>query len=124
MVGETIHRCGLPITKPHRKNRQKRIRHWPILGREAYLIVKLPRWKSLDCYGEPTTTQQVPWPFRSSPNTISFEKKHILLGLGSTVFDSSLRDNAIKLSPGEHAGSPLHPHNTWVFVGADRRVCP
>ena len=32
--------------------------------------------------------------------------------------------NAIKLSPGEHAGSPLHPHNTRVFVGADLRVCP
>ena len=36
----------------------------------------------------------------------------------------TLRFNAIKLSPGEHTGSPLHPYNTLVFVGADLCVCP
>ena len=35
-----------------------------------------------------------------------------------------IRLNAIKLSSGEHAGSPLHPYNTWVLVGADLRICP
>ena len=40
------------------------------------------------------------------------------------LFDPRWNLNAIKLSPGEHAGSPLHPHNTVVFVGADLRVCP
>ncbi len=33
-------------------------------------------------------------------------------------------DNAIKLSEGEHAGSPLQSLNTLCFVGADLRVCP
>ncbi len=36
----------------------------------------------------------------------------------------SRRINAIKLSLGEHAGSPLQPLNTWGLVGAYLRVCP
>ncbi|MDM8562364.1 hypothetical protein QUF54_03320 [Candidatus Marithioploca araucensis] len=34
------------------------------------------------------------------------------------------RINAIKLSQGEHAGSPLQPMNTLRFVGAYLCVCP
>jgi transposase len=46
----------------------------------------------VDCYGKPTTTQQVAWHERNSPNTIPFEK-HILLGLmGGTVEDVSQRE--------------------------------
>lgn len=92
LEGCTCHVCGKHITKPHGKDRQKRIRHLPILGRETYIIIKLPRFQCLDCYGKPTTTQQVAWHERNSPNTIPFEK-HILLGLmGSTVEDVSQRE--------------------------------
>ena len=92
LEGATCHVCGSPITKPHGKDRQKRIRHLPILGRETYLIIKLPRFQCVHCHDKPTTTQQVPWHNRYSPNTIPFEK-HILLGLmGSTVEDVSLRE--------------------------------
>ncbi len=90
--GCTCYECGRQITKPHGKDRQKRIRHLPILGRETYLIVKLPRFQCVDCYGKPTTTQQVAWHERNSPNTRT-EEKHILLGLmGGTVEDVSLRE--------------------------------
>ncbi len=44
LEGGTCHICGSPITKSHGKEREKRIRHLPILGRETYLIVKLPRF--------------------------------------------------------------------------------
>jgi transposase len=92
LQGCNCHKCGKHTTKFHGKDRQKRIRHLPILGRETYLIIILPRFQCLDCDGEPTTTQQVPWHERRSPNTIPFEK-HILLGLmGSTVEDVSLRE--------------------------------
>ena len=36
----TCHVCKKHITKPHGKDRQKRIRHLPIFGRETYLVVK------------------------------------------------------------------------------------
>ena len=88
--GCTCHVCGKHISKPHGKDRQKRIRHLPILGRETYLIVKLPRFQCLNCYGKPTTTQIVAWHERNSPNSTAFEK-HILLG-GSTVEDVSQRE--------------------------------
>jgi len=90
--GCTCHVCGKHIAKPHGKDRQKRIRHLPILGRETYLIVKLPRFQCVDCYGKPTTTKPVAWHERNSPNTRT-EEKHILLGLmGGTVEDVSLRE--------------------------------
>ena len=90
--GCTCYECGKHITKPHGKYRLKRIKHLPLWGRETYLIVKLPRFQCVDCYGKPTTTQQVAWHKRNSPNTIPFEK-HILLGLmGGTVEDVSQRE--------------------------------
>ena len=90
--GCTCRECGKHITKPHGKDRLKRIRHLPLWGRETYLIVRLPRFQCLDCYGKPTTTQQVAWHKRNSPNTVPFEM-HILLGLmGGTVEDVSQRE--------------------------------
>jgi transposase len=90
--GCTCHVCGKHVEKYHGKEGQKRIRHLPILGRETYLIVRLPRFQCVDSHGKPTTTQQVTWHERASPNTIPFEK-HILLGLmGSTVEDVSQRE--------------------------------
>ncbi|EDN67938.1 Transposase, IS204/IS1001/IS1096/IS1165 [Beggiatoa sp. PS] len=71
--GGTCHICGKHITKPHGKDREKRIRHLPILGRETYLIVKLPRFQCVDCERKPTTTQAVAWHDRYSPNTIAFD---------------------------------------------------
>jgi transposase len=89
--GCTCHECCKHITKPHGKDRLKRIKHLYRRGRETYLIVRLPRFQCVDCYGKPTTTQQVAWHERNSPNTIPFEK-HILLGLmGGTVEDVSQR---------------------------------
>ena len=90
--GCTCHVCGKYIKKYHGKDGQKRIRHLPIFGKETYLIVRLPRFQCMDCDGKPTTTQQVGWHERRSPNTIPFEK-HILLSLmGSTVEDVSQRE--------------------------------
>ena len=30
----------------------------------------------------------------------------------------------LSIAAGEHAGSHRKPLNTWIFVGADLRVCP
>jgi len=90
--GCTCHECGKHITKPHGKDRLKRIRHLPLWGFDPYLIVKLPRWKSVDCYGKPTTTKPVAWHERNRPNTIPFEKHSIDGLIGGTVEDVSLRE--------------------------------
>ena len=39
LEGGTCHICGKHITKPHGKDREKRIRHLPILGKETFLII-------------------------------------------------------------------------------------
>lgn len=93
--GCSCHVCGKHIDKPHGKDRQKRIRHLPILGKETYLIVKLPRFQCLDCYGKPTTTQQVAWHKRNSPNTVAFEK-HILVSLMGNTIENVCQQERIK----------------------------
>lgn len=91
--GCSCHVCGKHIDKSHYFDREKRIRHLSILGKETYLHIRLPRFQCQECREKPTTTQQVPWHERRSPNTIAFEK-HILLELmGSTVEEISLREN-------------------------------
>jgi len=49
------------------------------------------------------------------------QKQFIWILLSQVIFSAK---NAIKLSLGEHAGSPLQPLNTWGLVGAYLRVCP
>jgi transposase len=62
------------------------------MGRQTYLIIRLPRYQCTHCEGKPTTTKQVSWHDKRSPNTIAF-KKHIILGLmGGTVEDVSQRE--------------------------------
>ena len=90
--GGSCHQCGQPITKFHGRDRVKRLRHLPILGREVYLIICLPRFQCLDCPGRPTTTQQVPWHERRSPHTTAYERHVILSLIGSTVEEVSVKE--------------------------------
>jgi transposase len=92
LIGCRCHQCGQPITKFHGYDREIRIKHLPILGRETYLLIRLPRYQCLHCPKQPTTTQQVPWRERKSAHTKANEK-HILLELiGSTVEAVSLKE--------------------------------
>ena len=90
--GGSCHQCGQHITKFHGRDRVKRLRHLPILGREVYLIICLPRFQCLDCPARPTTTQQVPWHERRSPQTTAYEMHVILSLIGSTVEEVSLKE--------------------------------
>ena len=60
LPGCSCHECGQVITKPHGHDRELRLRHLPIFGKETYIIIRLPRFQCLACPGKPTTTQQVP----------------------------------------------------------------
>lgn len=83
--GCACHRCGQLTTKPHGHDREIRVRHLPILGRAVYIIIRLPRYQCEQCSGKPTTTQQVPWFIRRSPQTIAYEMHVLSQLIGSTV---------------------------------------
>ncbi len=92
LAGCTCHQCGQPITKPHGHDREMRLRHLPIFGKETYIIIGLPRFQCLDCPNKATTTQQVPWHIRRSPHTTAYEMHIILTLIGRTVEEVSVQE--------------------------------
>ncbi len=91
LIGCQCHQCGQHITKFHGYDREIQIKHLPILGRETYLIIRLPRYQCLTCPKKPTTTQQVPWRERKCAHTKAYEKHLLLELIGSTVEEVSIR---------------------------------
>lgn len=92
MAGAICHGCGKEIDKPYGHDRELRIRHLAIFGREAYIMIRLPRYQCLHCEGHPITTQQVPWRMTKSSYTVDYEQ-HILLSLvNSTIQDVSFEE--------------------------------
>ncbi len=83
--GCECHRCGQPATKLHGHDREIRLKHLPILGRDTFIIIRLPRYQCEECSSKPTTTQQVPWFIRRSPHTIAYEMHVLSQLIGSTV---------------------------------------
>jgi transposase len=91
--GCSCRKCNQPITKFYAYDREIRLQHLSILGMKTYIIIKLPRYRCFDCYGMPTTTQQVPWRIRKSPHTIDYEMHVISELIGSTVEEISIKED-------------------------------
>ena len=92
LIGCQCHQCGQHITKFHGYDREIRIKHLPIFGRETYLLIRLPRYQCLTCPKKPTTTQQVPWRERKSGYTKAYEQHLLRELIGSTVEEVSRRE--------------------------------
>ena len=92
LIGGHCHQCGQPITKFHGYDRELKIKHLPVFGRETYLLIRLPRYQCLRCPKKPTTTQQVPWRERKSGYTKAYEHHLLRELIGSTVEEVSRRE--------------------------------
>jgi len=90
--GTICHVCGKEIDKPYGHDREVRIRHLPVFGRDCYILIRFPRYQCTHCDKKPITTQSVSWRSKNSSYTQSFEE-HILLSLiNSTIEDVSLKN--------------------------------
>ena len=87
------HKCGCEINKFHSLDREMEIRHLPILGKECYLHIRLPRYECTNCHKNPKTTQQLPWRNYNSSNTKDFEKYLLDSLVNSTIMDVSRKEN-------------------------------
>lgn len=86
--------CGRPISKFHEYDREIRIRHLPILGKECYLYIRLPRFQCDHCPRHPTTTQQPAWRERNSGYTKAYEQ-HLLKSLIGSTFSEVSRQEGV-----------------------------
>jgi transposase len=90
--GTRCHKCGKQIEKPNGHAECITLRHLDILGKQVYLIIRLPRFQC-DCDGRPATTQQVSWFTRRSCFTKAFEEHLLLACVNSTVVDAAIKEN-------------------------------
>lgn len=92
LTSGACHVCGKEISKFHAYDREIEIRHLPILGKECYLHIRLPRYECEHCKKHPKTTGQLPWRRYNSAYTKAFEE-HILNALmNNTISDVSRKE--------------------------------
>ena len=72
--------CGNWITKPHGHDKWVEVRHLSVFGRPTYLRYQPRRYRCESCEEKPTTTQELDWHEKGSPNTIAYDD-HVLLQL-------------------------------------------
>ncbi len=64
-----------------------RLRHLPVFEMPVYIELRPKRYRCPKCEGGPTTTQEVAWYRRRSPNTEAYERWLLKLMVNSTVSD-------------------------------------
>lgn len=82
--------CGKWITKSHGYDKWVKKRHLPVFGRPSYLRYRARRYQCETC--QKTTTQELDWQEKGSPNTMAYDD-HILLQLvNATIEDVSIKE--------------------------------
>lgn len=88
----TCRECQEEITRFHAHDAAVTLRHLSILGAPVYIRYRPRRYQCPHCPGRPTTTQQVVWHERRSPNTKPYEQYVLLQLVNNTVQDVSLKE--------------------------------
>jgi transposase len=109
------HSCNTEINKYHGQDRERKLRHLPILGKPTYIIYKARRYFCDDCNKASTMTGS--WHKRNSQCTLDYEN-HVLM----EIINSTVRDVAIKQSLTEAAvmgiiGRHIESEVDWATVG-------
>lgn len=84
-------KCHEPTT-PHGNGHRLKLRHLPILGREVYIEIQLPRGICKRCDDHPTTTQTLDWFSHNGHYTKPFEDYLMLQLIGSTQTDVARKE--------------------------------
>ena len=92
MVGTPCRQCGEMTTKFYGEDREIRLRHLPILGRQTYICLRPKRYECPNCDGKPTTTQQLGWYTPRSSFTRAYEEQLLLSLVNSTIQDVSIKE--------------------------------
>jgi transposase len=86
-------KCGQPTSHFHGWDEPLRLRHLPLFEVPVYIEIRPKRFRCPRCEGRPTTTQQLSWYQRRSPNTTAYEQWLLRILVNSTVSDVSCKLN-------------------------------
>jgi transposase len=90
--GTRCRQCGQMTTQFYGEDREIRLRHLPILGRQTYICLRPKRYECSNCHGKPTTTQQLDWYTPRSSFTRAYEQQLLLSLVNSTIQDVSMKE--------------------------------
>ena len=91
--GTTCRKCGQAIDQFHGLDAPLRLHHLPLFEVPVWIELRPKRYRCPTCDGGPTTTQQLSWYERRSPNTKAYEQWLLRLLINSTVSDVSRKLN-------------------------------
>ena len=92
LEGTPCRQCGQTTTKLYGEDREIRLRHLSILGRQTYIRLRPRRYQCPSCEGHPTTTQPLVWYTPRSASTRAYEEQVLLSLINSTVQDVALKE--------------------------------
>ena len=90
--GTVCRQCGREIRKLHGHAEWVLIRHLPVFGRASYLRYRPRRYQCLECEDHPTTTQQLDWRERNSPQSLAYDDHLLLQLVNSSIEDVSIKE--------------------------------
>jgi transposase len=93
VIGTPCRKCGQPIIDEHGLDVPIRLRHLPLFEVPVYIELQPRRYRCRHCEGRPTTTQELSWYKRRSPNTKAYEQWLLRMLINSTVADVSQKLN-------------------------------
>ncbi len=92
------HTCGKKLIKLHGYDRERKLRHLSVFGKQTYIIYKPHRYICEDCDNHSTTSATPDWHHRDSSYTIDYEN-HVLMELvNSTVVDVAVKESLTESS--------------------------
>ncbi len=65
------HTCGKQLTQQHGYDRERKLRHLPVFGKQTTIVYKPHRYICENCDNHPTTTATPDWHKRDSSDTIA-----------------------------------------------------
>jgi len=87
------HVCGKMINKKHGKDKERKVKHLPMIEDDVFIIYQPNRYICDDCDNNPTTTATPSWHTKHSAYTNAYER-HIIIDLvNSTLVDVAVKSN-------------------------------
>jgi transposase len=84
--------CGRKIFKRHGSDRERKLKHLPILGDHTFIVYSPNRYVCEDCQDHPTTTVKPSWHSTNGSHTNDYEN-HLLMELvNSTIADVAIKE--------------------------------
>ncbi len=87
------HVCGKLINKKHGKDKEREVKHLPMIENDVFIIYQPNRYICDECDNHPTTTATPSWHTKHSAHTNAYERRILIELVNSTLVDVAVKAN-------------------------------